>query len=92
MFLLHHGLNAEWYGSLRRGKWTGIHATQTVIDGLLLVDMLALMVSGVTMSRHVFGFLRLGAWIWHAAAGVFRKNWRIPRMPLPFLFKRFDFF
>lgn len=60
MFLLHHGLNAGWYGSLRRGKWTGIRAAQTVIDGLLLVDMLALMVSGVTMSRHVFGFLRLG--------------------------------
>ncbi len=59
LFLLHHGLNAGWYGSMFRGKWTGIRIIQTVIDGLLFVDMLALMVSGVTMSRHVFGFLHL---------------------------------
>lgn len=60
LFLLHHGLNAGWYGSLFRGKWTGGRIAQTAIDGLLFVDMLCLMVSGVTMSRHVFGFLHLG--------------------------------
>lgn len=60
LFLLHHGLNAGWYTALRRGKWTGGRAAQAVIDGLLFVDMLALTVSGVAMSRHVFGFLHLG--------------------------------
>lgn len=60
LFPLHHGLNAGWYGSLFRGKWPGGRIAQTVVDGLLFIDMLALMVSGITMSRHVFGFLHLG--------------------------------
>lgn len=59
LFLLHHGLNANWYGALFRGKHSPQRIFQTVLDFLLCLDMLALMVSGVMMSRHVFAFLGL---------------------------------
>jgi len=49
--------NAGWYGSLPRGKWTMARVFQNAVNVLLLADTLCLMVSGVMMSRHVFGFL-----------------------------------
>lgn len=57
LFLLHHGLNIKWYGALCKGKYSPQRVFQLVLDFLLCLDMLALMVSGVMMSRHVFVFL-----------------------------------
>lgn len=59
LFLLHHGLNVNWYGALFKGKYSPHRVFQTVLDFLLCLDMLALIVSGVMMSRHVFTFLGL---------------------------------
>lgn len=56
-FIAHHILNARWAGNLLKGKYNGFRIFQTAIDLLLLVDMLALMVSGIRMSRYVFSFL-----------------------------------
>lgn len=57
LLLAHHGLNGHWYKGLGKGTYHGLRIAQTVIDALLLVDMLALMVSGIRMSRYVFPFL-----------------------------------
>ena len=57
LFILHHALNGGWYKSLFRGKYTPFRVFQIVVDVLVLLDMLALMVSGVILSNHVFDFL-----------------------------------
>ena len=59
LFFLHHGLNVKWYGTLFKGKYSPQRIFQAALDFLLCLDMLALIVSGVMMSRHVFAFLGL---------------------------------
>lgn len=57
LFIAHHILNGSWYKNLFRGKYTPIRIFTLVIDVLVFLDMLALMYSGITMSRYVFDFL-----------------------------------
>lgn len=57
MFILHHVLNFRFAASFAKGKYTPSRVLLTVIDLLLFADMLALMISAVMLSRHVFGFL-----------------------------------
>lgn len=57
LFIAHHVLNCRWYRGLIRGRYNGLRIVQTGIDVLLLADMLALMFSGIRMSRYVFSFL-----------------------------------
>ena len=59
LFLAHHALNAGWYRRLPRGTYTPLRAARLVLNGLLLLCMAGLMVSGVLLSRHVFAFLPL---------------------------------
>lgn len=57
LFLAHHFLNRRWLKTLGKGKYNGQRILQTVVDVFLLADMLALMFSGVRLSRYVFAFL-----------------------------------
>jgi len=57
LFIAHHILNRHWFKTLGRGKYNGLRAVQTAVDILLLADMLALMFSGIRLSRYVFSFL-----------------------------------
>jgi len=57
LFIVHHVLNRKWYSSLLRGRYGPVRVLQTVIDILTFAAMLALMVSGLILSRHVFSFL-----------------------------------
>lgn len=57
LFIVHHILNRNFYKNLFRAKYTNMRILQLVIDGLVLAVMIMLMVSGITMSRHVFAFL-----------------------------------
>lgn len=61
LFLLHHVLNRKWHTGLCKGRYSGVRILGTVTDFLLLVIMIALPVSGVLMSRHVFAFLEVRA-------------------------------
>ena len=61
MFILHHVLNFRFAASLTKGKYAPSRTLLTVMDLLLFADMLALMISAVMLSRHVFGFLGIGA-------------------------------
>ena len=64
LFLLHHALNFKWLKNLPRGRYSGFRILQTVLAALILLTMLGSMVSGILMSRYVFGFLhlRIGDW------------------------------
>lgn len=57
LFIAHHILNAGWWRSLGKGRYTPARVFQLVIDLLVLLAMLGLMVSGVILSNHVFAFL-----------------------------------
>ena len=59
MFFTHHFLNLGWWKGLLKGKYTLSRASGTALDLLLLLDMIALCVSGIMMSGFVFRFLHL---------------------------------
>ena len=57
LFILHHILNLNWHKRLFQGKYTPMRVLTLCVDILVLLAMLALMYSGIVMSRHVFAFL-----------------------------------
>lgn len=61
LFILHHVLNRRWYRGLCKGRYSTVRTLGAATDLLLLADMIALPVSGVMMSRHVFTFLNAGS-------------------------------
>ncbi|MDD3409589.1 MAG: DUF4405 domain-containing protein [Eubacteriales bacterium] len=59
LFCVHHILNGGWYRSLFRGKWSAQRVLLTAVDVLLTLVMVAIIVSALFVSRHVFSFLGL---------------------------------
>lgn len=57
LFIFHQVCNLSWYKNLFRGRYMPFRILQCVINILTLAAMLALLYSGITMSRHVFTFL-----------------------------------
>ena len=57
LFTAHHVLNRRWFKTLGIGTYNGLRTARTIVDILLLADMLALMFSGIRLSRDVFVFL-----------------------------------
>lgn len=57
LFIAHHILNRHWFRTLGRGQYSGLRTARTAVDILLLADILALMFSGIRLSRYVFTFL-----------------------------------
>ena len=60
LFVIHHIMNIAWWKNLLRGKYTPIRIVGTVLNLALAIIMLALPVSGIILSRHLFFFLHLG--------------------------------
>lgn len=59
LFILHHLLNRTWHKRIFKGKYTPARALTLCVDILTLFAMLALMYSGIVMSRRVFAFLSI---------------------------------
>ena len=60
LFVAHHILNIAWWKHIFRGKYTLLRILGTVINLALAIIMLALPISGMILSRHVFLFLHFG--------------------------------
>ena len=60
LFVIHHILNIAWWKNLLRGKYTPIRIVGTVLNFVLVIIMLALPISGMILSRHVFRFQHFG--------------------------------
>ena len=60
LFVTHHILNIAWWKYIFRGKYTLLRVLGTVINLALAIIMLALPISGMILSRHVFRFLYFG--------------------------------
>lgn len=63
LFILHHILNFKWYEGLFKGKYTAARVFITIVNLLLFISMAGMMISGIMLSREVFGFLNLPAGI-----------------------------
>lgn len=61
LFILHHVLNLKWYKGLFKGKYTAPRVLIATVNFLLFAAMVGMMVSGIMLSRDVFGFLNLRA-------------------------------
>ena len=59
LFLLHHALNPGWHRGLFKGRYSASRVWLTLVDALLTLAMVAVIVSAVLVSRHVFDFLGL---------------------------------
>jgi len=59
LFLLHHGLNAAWFRSLTKGRYTPLRVLQAALVLLLLVSVAAQIVSGLAMARYALPFLNI---------------------------------
>ncbi len=59
VFILHHTLNWRWYKNLGKGKYTPTRILTTIVDLVILVDMICLMFSGMRMSGYVFKWMNL---------------------------------
>ena len=67
LFILHHILNVKWYKGLVKGKYSAARILMVFINFLLFAAMVGMMVSGIMLSREVFGFL-------HLRAGMFGRR------------------
>lgn len=83
LWIFHHILNRNWYSHLFKGKYTAVRVIQTVVDMLVFLSMLALMVSGIILSREVFAFLPISKGIAFARSlHVFSGFWGFVLMAL----------
>lgn len=57
LFIAHQILNFRWYKSLFKGKCTPMRIFQVIVNMLTLLSMVAMMYSGIVLSRYVFAFL-----------------------------------
>ncbi|MDR1346302.1 MAG: DUF4405 domain-containing protein [Bacteroidales bacterium] len=57
LFILHHLLNLKWYKAILKGKYTTIRIMHTMLNFLLFAAMMGMIISGIVISRDVFGFL-----------------------------------
>lgn len=61
LFIMHHILNWNWYKGLLRGRYSASRILITIVNFLLFASMIGMMISGILLSREVFGFLNLRA-------------------------------
>ena len=59
LFIFHHILNFKWYQTLPKGKYTRQRVISTIVDFLLLIDMLCIMISAIMISSFAFSFLNI---------------------------------
>ena len=57
LFVTHHILNIAWWKHIFCGKYTLLRILGTAVNLTLAMIMLALPISGMMLSRHVFRFL-----------------------------------
>lgn len=57
LFLFHQRLNAGWYRSLGKGRYSAYRILQTLLVLLMLCTMIGSMVSGIVLSQYALDFL-----------------------------------
>lgn len=60
LFIIHHVLNISWWKNMGKGRYSRFRKVQTMLDMLILLDMLAMMISSILCSQYVFSGLHIG--------------------------------
>ncbi|MCL6333524.1 DUF4405 domain-containing protein [Pectobacterium carotovorum subsp. carotovorum] len=68
IILLHNGLNTHWFKKLTQGEYSAFRILQVATNMLLMITLLAAIVSGILLSRHVFPDLPI-----HSTSDFVRK-------------------
>ncbi|MBQ4769495.1 DUF4405 domain-containing protein [Pectobacterium versatile] len=68
IILLHNGLNTHWFKKLTQGEYSAFRILQVATNMLLMLTLLAAIVSGILLSRHVFPDLPI-----HSTSDFVRK-------------------
>ena len=80
LFIAHHILNIAWWKNLLRGKFTPIRVVGTAVNFALIIIMLALPISGIILSRHVFRFLHFGGTSAARSVHLLASHWGLVLM------------
>lgn len=57
LFIVHHGLNLQWYRGIRKGTYTMVRGLYMVFNCLLFLDMVVMAVSSLMMAGRIFAFM-----------------------------------
>ncbi|GKW36681.1 DUF4405 domain-containing protein [Pectobacterium carotovorum] len=68
IILLHNGLNTHWFKKLTQGEYSAFRILQVATNMLLMLTLLAAIVSGILLSRHVLPDLPI-----HSTSDFVRK-------------------
>lgn len=61
LLIWHHICNWNWYRSIGKGHYPAVRRLHLAVNVLLIIAMLAILISGIMLSREVFGFLDISA-------------------------------
>lgn len=59
LFITHHILNYRWFRTLFMGRYSPVWILNTMVNLLMLIDILFQGISGIIMSQQVFVFLNI---------------------------------
>lgn len=84
LFLLHNFLNMKWYSTLLKGKYAKQRIVRLIINIALLIAFLSAFISGVMMSKYVFGFLNLKTTMFARRLHMLSTSWSFLLMAVHF--------
>lgn len=82
LFIIHHILNAKWYASLFKGKYSAVRILMMSVNFPLFVSMVGMMVSGIIISSEVFDFLNIRAGMLGHRLHMLSVSWGFPLMAM----------
>jgi len=80
LFIAHHILNIAWWKHIFHGKYTPLRVLGTAVNLALAMIMLALPISGMILSRHVFRFLHFNGASTARAVHLMASYWGLVLM------------
>ncbi len=75
LFIVHHLLNYRYYKTVFKGKYSVKRIIITLVDLLLLIDMICIIVSAINISSDVFSFLNIDTKIWGRKLHMLSTSW-----------------
>ncbi len=83
LFLIHHVLNWRWWKNIWKGGYKPVRFVSVMLNLLMLADVSALTISGITMSGFVFDWLPVsGGMILSRRLHLFASHWGLVLMSL----------
>lgn len=83
LFIAHHILNRKWLASVTKGKYTLFRGVQTALAMIMFILMTGSMISGILLSNHIFGMVRIeGSYMMARQVHMFCAYWGLIIMSL----------